>query len=76
VAVAWLAVAVLMPRPPVPDPGWALLTLWAVTLALAALKLVSDLDGLSVGAWASCLLAAGLAAAASRRRPAHAAPAR
>lgn len=67
-AVAWLAVAVLAPRPLLPDPGRALLGLWAVALALVALKLVSDRDGLAVGAWASGALAAVLVALASRRR--------
>lgn len=61
-----------MPRPPVPDPGRALVVLWGVALALSALKLVSDLDGLAVGAWTSCLLAVALVAVASRRPRARA----
>lgn len=66
-AVAWLAAAVLMPRPPVPDPGRSLVILGGVTLALVAIKLATDFDGLAVGAWTSLGLAAGLVALASRR---------
>jgi hypothetical protein len=71
-AVAWLAIAVLAPRPPVPDPGRALAALWGAALALAVLKLVSDTGGLRVGAWTSCVLAGALVALAVRRRRAPA----
>lgn len=67
VAVAWLAAAVLMPRPLVPDPGRSLVALWGVALVLLGLKLATHADGLRVGAWAAAVLAVALVALASRR---------
>lgn len=68
-AVAWLAASLLMPRPPVPEPGRRLAAAWAVTILLINVKLAAGLDGLRVGAWASVVLACGLVVLAVRRPP-------
>ena len=60
VTVTWLALATLLPRPPVPPPGLTLLPLTAASLVLVLLKLVVDLDALGPGAWLSVLLATAL----------------
>jgi hypothetical protein len=70
-AVTWLAVATLLPRPPLPHPGRALLPLTGAALALVVLKLALDPHRLAQGAWLSLGLAtAFVASAALKRRPA------
>ncbi|MGH9223501.1 MAG: hypothetical protein ACRD2W_06870 [Acidimicrobiales bacterium] len=63
VTVAWLALATLPPRPPVPGPSRGVLVGLAVSaLAFVLLKLAADLDVLTRGAWLSVIAAAALAA--------------
>lgn len=63
-AVAWLASATLVTRPPVDHPRRALVPLAAAVLVLVLVKLLVNADELAVGAWASLLLATVVAGAA------------
>jgi len=56
-AVTWMALATLLPRPPVPPPGQRLLPVTVAALALVLLKLVVDVHDLGPGAWLSVALA-------------------
>lgn len=55
-AVAWLALATLVPRSPLPHPGPAVLALAVAALAFAAAKLVAKPEDLASGAWATLVL--------------------
>jgi hypothetical protein len=73
--VTWLALAKLLPRPPIAPPGRALLPLAVAAFALVVLMLVTNPDRLVNGAWLSLALAAvllavqvGAVAPALRRR--------
>ncbi|MDQ4097147.1 MAG: hypothetical protein M3144_04685 [Actinomycetota bacterium] len=70
--VTWLALTTLLPRPPVPHPGRALLPLAGCAFGLVLLKLVLDPHRLANGAWLSLALALAWVAAsvASNRHPA------
>jgi hypothetical protein len=61
--VVWLALATLVPRPPLPHPGRALVPLASVAAGLVLLKLVLDPDRLANGAWLSLGLGALLVGA-------------
>jgi hypothetical protein len=81
VTVAWLALATLPPRPPVPRPSkGVVLALGIAALAFVLLKLAADTDVLYRGAWLSLLLAAALAGCrlaalrTSKRTPAPVSP--
>jgi hypothetical protein len=69
--VTWLALATLLPRPPLPHPGRAMLPCAGAALAFVLLKLVLDPDNVATGAWLSLALAAAfVASTASKRHPA------
>ena len=58
--VAWLAMATLLPRPPVQPPGRTLLPLTGAALVLVLLKLGLNVHDLGPGAWLSVALAGAL----------------
>jgi hypothetical protein len=55
-AVAWLALATLVPRAPVPHPGRAGLALAVAALAFVVAKLLAQTEDLASGAWCSLVL--------------------
>ena len=66
--MAWLALAVLMPRPPVPDPGRRLPAVWGVVTALVGFKVgATGAEDLRVGGWMAVLLAVVLVALSAWR---------
>ncbi len=71
--VVWLAMATLLPRPPVPHPSQALAPLALAAAGLVLLKLLLDPDRLANGAWLSLGLA-GVLVGAQFVRPGRSAP--